>query len=170
VQAGVLPFRAGSVAPVPAPLPAARAALRLSSHPPLRIARQRQPQAQYPDRSRAAASAGARASRQLSRRRRSRSRATDLRVPAPRRSDARHQHLRSCSAHPRTAGFDGALMIQIAVVNRSCPTPFVSPMPSLTPVARFCKTAPGCPSRSGKVLVRRATLDTDLALFGPATV
>jgi hypothetical protein len=42
---------------VHAPLPAARAALGLSSHPPLRLARQRQPQARHPCGSRASASA-----------------------------------------------------------------------------------------------------------------
>jgi hypothetical protein len=48
---------------VHAPLPAARAALRLSSHPPLRLARQRQPQARYRRRPRASASTAAHATR-----------------------------------------------------------------------------------------------------------
>ncbi len=133
---------------VHAPLPAARAALGLSSHPPLRLARQRQPPARHRHRSRTAAWAAAHAfcgSRRWLRR--TRPCGTHLRVPALWRADARHRDLRAGSAHPWTAGFIPLAMIDSASTYRLSQTAFSSSMPSRTPVASFCKAARCCHHR-----------------------
>ena len=126
---------------VHAPLPAARAALRLSSHPPLWPARQRQPQEPHRHGTRAAASAAPDAVPLITAMlRRTRLWPTHLRVPALRRADARHRDLRACSAHPRTAGFIDSNMIEIALINETSPAASSSTMPSRTPMTPCRKT------------------------------
>ena len=96
---------------VHASVPAARAAGRLSPHPPLRAARQRAPQEQPCHRTHAPAPTGPGRCDPLQRgAHRHGSRAADVPLPTLRRTDAHPRDLRPRPAHPRTTGLGGALM------------------------------------------------------------
>ena len=90
---------------VHAPLPAARAARRLSPHPPLRAARQLRPQKTYRYGTRATAHVvSTRGSRQpQGSPHRERPPATDLHLPTLRCADDRHRNVRARAEHPRSA-------------------------------------------------------------------
>ena len=112
---------------------------RLSSHPPLRLARQRQPQVRHRHRARASASAGATASR----------RRALIRV-APGPPSCADTAARRCSSSRPSRALSTSVARQVLrphhdrqrSIDTTSPAALPPIVPSRTPLASFCKTLP----------------------------